>query len=263
MSRQQRDWSHTKPGGHYSSPTSTLCSTIDWVPRMVRPTPSHKFMRFHTLYLAIKPSFPNLALQLWCSGKSWRKSYKLSRMITYLPSAMIPMSILLSMQEEVMCWVHTSLSSGHPGIRRTETSREHVLVGNLKMLKGMLMLTLSVPKAKPIGQLPTGLLQSLPIPQRTWSHIIINFITDLPNSQGYSTIMTISNCFSKLLTVIQTAKIFRLYGLPEDIVSDCGFQFTARVWQGCCKKIQYHWGSVTSSLDFPTPDHQRASSPEY
>uniref|UniRef100_A0A8C1WJF3 Integrase catalytic domain-containing protein n=1 Tax=Cyprinus carpio TaxID=7962 RepID=A0A8C1WJF3_CYPCA len=93
-------------------------------------------------------------------------------------------------------------------------------------------------------QLPAGLLQPLPIPQQPWSHIAIDFITDLPESDGNTVILTIIDRFSKachliplpkLPTAVQTAEllcnwVFHLYGLPEDIMSDCGPQFTSCLW---------------------------------
>ncbi|KAL0202703.1 hypothetical protein M9458_000721, partial [Cirrhinus mrigala] len=39
-------------------------------------------------------------------------------------------------------------------------------------------------------QLPAGLLQPLPVPKRPWSHIAVDFITDLPSSNGHTTILT-------------------------------------------------------------------------
>ncbi|KAL0199234.1 hypothetical protein M9458_007774, partial [Cirrhinus mrigala] len=93
-------------------------------------------------------------------------------------------------------------------------------------------------------RLPAGLLQPLPVPQRPWSHIAIDFVTDLPPSNGYTTILSIIDRFSKACRFIPLAKIptametaellcnwvFRLYGLPEDIVSDRGPQFSSRLW---------------------------------
>lgn len=32
-------------------------------------------------------------------------------------------------------------------------------------------------------------------------------------------------------------QVFRIYGLPEDIVSNRGLQFTSRVWQAFCKQL--------------------------
>ncbi len=98
--------------------------------------------------------------------------------------------------------------------------------------------------SKPSRHLPAGLLQPLPVPQRPWSHIAIDFVTDLPNSSGNTTILTVVDRFSKscrliplpkLPSALETAEtlcnyVFRFYGLPEDIVSDRGPQFTSRVW---------------------------------
>lgn len=92
-------------------------------------------------------------------------------------------------------------------------------------------------------QLPAGLLQTLPIPQHPWSHITIDFATDLPVSQGHTAILTIVDLFSKAChliifpkfpTAFETAEhlcnyVFRFYSLPEDIISDWGPQFSARV----------------------------------
>ncbi len=100
-------------------------------------------------------------------------------------------------------------------------------------------------------QCPAGLLQPLPVPQRSWSHIAIDFVTDLPNSRNYTTILTVIDLFSKacrliplpkLPTAFETAEalleqVFRFYGLPEDIVSDRGPQFTSRVWKASCQQL--------------------------
>ncbi|KAI2642438.1 Transposon Tf2-6 polyprotein [Labeo rohita] len=93
-------------------------------------------------------------------------------------------------------------------------------------------------------QLPAGLLQPLPVPKRPWSHIAVDFVTDLPSSHGHTTILSVIDRFSKgcrfiplpkLPTAMEMAEalcnsVFRFYGLPEDIVSDRGPQFTSRLW---------------------------------
>uniref|UniRef100_A0A8K9UY14 Gypsy retrotransposon integrase-like protein 1 n=1 Tax=Oncorhynchus mykiss TaxID=8022 RepID=A0A8K9UY14_ONCMY len=93
--------------------------------------------------------------------------------------------------------------------------------------------------------LPRGKLQPLPVPQHPWSHLSVDFLTDLPPSQGNTTILVVVDRFSKfcrllplpgLHTALQTADalfthVFRHYGVPEDIVSDRGPQFTSRVWR--------------------------------
>lgn len=148
-------------------------------------------------------------------------------------------------------------------------------------------------------QLPARLLQPLLLSQRPWSHIAIDFITDLPASNHCSTVLTIIDRFSKacrllplpkLPIALQTAKhlcnwVFRLYGLPDDILSDRGPQFMTRLWSAFFQALNvsvsltsgYHPQSnsqverlnqeltrftETNSV-ISSSDHQRAPSPEY
>ncbi len=106
-------------------------------------------------------------------------------------------------------------------------------------------------QSKTPKELPSGLLHPLPIPQRPWSHLSIDFVTDLLPSDGFTTILVIIDRFSKscrliplkgLPTAMETAlalfnHVFRVYGLPEDIVSDRGTQFTSQVWSTFCKHL--------------------------
>ncbi len=73
-------------------------------------------------------------------------------------------------------------------------------------------------------------------------------MNDLPSYQGHTTILTVIDRFSKacrlipLPTALETAEVlcnyvFRFYGLPEDVVSDRGPQFTSRVWSAFCRQL--------------------------
>ncbi|KAK3556449.1 hypothetical protein QTP70_008270 [Hemibagrus guttatus] len=82
-------------------------------------------------------------------------------------------------------------------------------------------------------------------------------MTDLPASRGYTCVLVIIDRFSKSCrlvplpgppTAFDTAEclfnhVFRYFGLPEDIVSDRGPQFTSRVWKAFLKRL-----GVTVSL---------------
>ena len=99
--------------------------------------------------------------------------------------------------------------------------------------------------------LPRGKLHPLPIPHRPWSHLSVDFITNLPLSQGNTTILVDVDHFSKsclllplpgLLMALQTAvalytHVFLHYGVPEHIVSDQGPQFMSRVWKAFMERL--------------------------
>uniref|UniRef100_A0A9J7YGU5 Gypsy retrotransposon integrase-like protein 1 n=1 Tax=Cyprinus carpio carpio TaxID=630221 RepID=A0A9J7YGU5_CYPCA len=150
-------------------------------------------------------------------------------------------------RDQVLDHIHCLPASGHPGITATlhllknRFWWETINPDTIKFIRNCQMCNMH----KTPRQLPAGLLQPLPIPQRPWSHLAIDFITDLPLSQGNTVILTIIDRFSKacrliplpkLPTALQTAEllcnwVFRFYGIPDDIVSDRGPQFTSRLWK--------------------------------
>ena len=87
-------------------------------------------------------------------------------------------------------------------------------------------------RSKNPHQRPQGLLHPLAIPHRPWSHISMDFVTGLPESEGNTVILMIIDRFSKacrfvplpkLPSALETAKltfnhVFRVFGLPQEIV---------------------------------------------
>jgi hypothetical protein len=81
---------------------------------------------------------------------------------------------------------------------------------------------------------PAGLMQPLPIPEKKWESISMDFITELPRAQGKDCIFVVVDRLTKFshffsiatdLSATQVAElffreIFRLHGLPKNIVSD-------------------------------------------
>lgn len=175
---------------------------------------------------------------------------------TEIPSDCPPEKIYVpeALREEVLKHVHALPSSGHPGI----TATVHLLQNRYwwpRLLQDMtkfIQQCQNYNTQKSLRLLPTGLLQPLPVPQHPWSHIAIDFVTDLPPSDGHTTILTVIDRFSKacrliplpkLPTALQTAEhlcnlVFRFYGLPDDIVSDRGPQFTSSVWAAFFRMLQ-------------------------
>jgi protoheme ferro-lyase len=92
---------------------------------------------------------------------------------------------------------------------------------------------------------PAGLLQPLPVPNRIWTNITMDFIKCLPLSQGQSVILIVVDRLSKyshftaLSHPYTTAKVaqvfiqhvFKLHGIPQSIVSDRDPTFTSQFWR--------------------------------
>ncbi|GKA11996.1 reverse transcriptase [Tanacetum coccineum] len=91
-----------------------------------------------------------------------------------------------------------------------------------------------VKRYKPDFAAYPGLSQPLPIPEKVWTSISMDFIEKLPKSQGKDVIFVVIDRLSKYghfvalahpFTVVQVAQVFldtiyRLHGLPQPIVSD-------------------------------------------
>ena len=104
-----------------------------------------------------------------------------------------------------------------------------------------------------------------------------DFITDLPLSNGYDSILVIVDQFSKevefipmtkMVTAFKTAKLYlfniwKNNGLPHSIVSNQGPQFTSQVMKDLCKCLTITFklftahhpqtdGQTLANLDFVT-----------
>jgi len=106
-------------------------------------------------------------------------------------------------------------------------------------------------RGKASHQPPIGLLRPLPTPGCPWSHIGVDFVTGLPVSDGMTTVLTIVDRFFKAAhfvglpklpsaretAVLLTNHVFRLHGIPLNIVSDRGPQFISQVWKSFCHAL--------------------------
>ena len=80
-----------------------------------------------------------------------------------------------------------------------------------------------------------------PIPTGPWINISVDFITGLPEAQGYDAILVVCDRFTKQVHIIPTTKetsslglarlyhdhIWKLHRLPNTVISDRGSQFAA------------------------------------
>jgi hypothetical protein len=87
-----------------------------------------------------------------------------------------------------------------------------------------------------------GVLHPLPIPPASWSLVSMDFIVELPESNGFNAIFvcvdrftkmahfcpTTTNVTSEVAADLYLRHVFKHHGLPTDIVSDRGTQFVSR-----------------------------------
>ncbi|CDQ59287.1 unnamed protein product [Oncorhynchus mykiss] len=158
-----------------------------------------------------------------------------------------------SVRSAVLQWSHASKIACHPGVARTMA-----LLGRRFWWPAMGEDTRRFVAACPVcaqnkstNRASSGLLHPLPIPRRPWSHLALDFVTGLPSSVGNMVILTIVDRFSKFAHFVPLSKlpsatetseilvreVFRVHGLPCDIVSDRGPQFTSAVWKSFCLAI--------------------------
>jgi hypothetical protein len=91
----------------------------------------------------------------------------------------------------------------------------------------------------------------LPIPKRIWKEVSIDFITSLPESEGCTNLIVVTDCLSKDVILVGLKDITTesvaiayinyvvvYYWLPDYITSNRGPQFVSHLWSKLCKLIE-------------------------
>uniref|UniRef100_A0A8C2WB23 Gypsy retrotransposon integrase-like protein 1 n=1 Tax=Cyclopterus lumpus TaxID=8103 RepID=A0A8C2WB23_CYCLU len=171
------------------------------------------------------------------------------------PSGVPPRRLFVpeSVRSRVLQWGHASQFACHPGVHRTLTflARRFWWPTMRNEVKDFVLACPVCARSKASHRAPAGLLQPLPVISRPWSHVALDFVSGLPPSQGKTVILTVVDHFSKgvhlvalpkLPSALETADlltshVFRLHGLPQDVVSDRGPQFISQVWRAFYKGL--------------------------
>jgi hypothetical protein len=97
---------------------------------------------------------------------------------------------------------------------------------------------------KSMNAKPQGLLHQLPVPERPWDSIAMDFLGPLPLSDGYDYLLVVICRLTSMVHLLRTTitvtaaqvallflnEIVRLHGLPSSIVSDRDSKFTSSFW---------------------------------
>ena len=151
-----------------------------------------------------------------------------------------------SLKRNLIKECHDSKWAGHPGQRRTRVLLESVYYWpQIRDDVETYVRTCLVCQQDKVEQhQPRGLLEPLPIAERPWESVTMDFIIGLPKSEGHGSIIVVVDRFSKYATFIaapkdctaeETARLFlknvvKYWGLPKFIISDRDSRFTGKLW---------------------------------
>ena len=140
---------------------------------------------------------------------------------------------------------HDAKPAGHPGRAKTLglIQRSYTWPSITSMVNRYVDGCDSCLRSKASTQPPLGSLEPLPIPAGPWTDITYDMITDLPQSEGFDSILTVVDRLTKMAHFIPCRKsmnaeqlarvmldnVWKLHGTPKTIVSDRGSVFISQV----------------------------------
>ncbi|MBW0501123.1 hypothetical protein O181_040838 [Austropuccinia psidii MF-1] len=157
------------------------------------------------------------------------------------------------MQLSILQKNHDPPLAGHPGQEKTLklVKRDFYRCGMTHLIKDYVSSCQQCSRNKNIHHKKFGFLKPIPIPNGPWICLSIDFITQLPLSNSFDSILVIVDRFSKMGVFIATVSsitsldlahlfiknIFSKHGLPSSIVSDRGSLFSSSFWTNLCQKL--------------------------
>ena len=149
---------------------------------------------------------------------------------------------------------HDNPSAGHPGRAKTFEllSRNYCWKGMSTDVRQYVLNCRTCGRIKARHDRHQGLLQPLPVPERSWQHISVDFITHLPLSNGHDAVLVVVDRLTKMrhyvpclmtsnaedVARIFVREIYRLHGAPASVVSDRDIRFVNSFWDHLSKRLQ-------------------------
>ncbi|KAH0603597.1 uncharacterized protein H6S33_007256, partial [Morchella sextelata] len=148
---------------------------------------------------------------------------------------------------------HDAASAGHPGREKTFelVSRDYYWPLMRNYIARYVRNCHTCQRSKPNTDGKLGVLRPLPIPEQPWQEVSMDFVTGLPESEGYDAIMVVVDRLTKMrhllpcnttvnsedVTQLYLRNIWKLHGLPTHVTSGRGTQFTDKFWKALCKHL--------------------------
>ncbi|KAJ4764940.1 polyprotein [Rhynchospora pubera] len=156
-------------------------------------------------------------------------------------------------RQKILQSLHDSSIGGHSGINATYQKLQKLFFwpGLKQSVHDFVSTCTPCQLNKGEHMHPPGLLQPLPIPQEAWQSVGLDFITGLPKSKGRDVILVFIDRFTKYghfaalthpfkaqdVAQVFLDTIYKLHGLPLNLVSDRDPLFTSKFWSELMDKI--------------------------
>ncbi|GJY79146.1 ty3-gypsy retrotransposon protein [Tanacetum coccineum] len=158
------------------------------------------------------------------------------------------------LRKDLIKHFHSEVIGGHSGVHVTTKKLSVVFYwkGLKKMVKQLIRECDIYQRQKPDLSAYLRLIQPLPLPQRIWTEVTMDFIKKLSLSHGKSVIMVVVDRQSKYahfmalshpFSASQVAQVFmdnvyKLHGLPDSIISDRDKVFMSRFWRAMFAELK-------------------------
>jgi hypothetical protein len=159
------------------------------------------------------------------------------------------------LKKRIIAECHNTNTAGHRGVTKTHVAVKQRFYWQ-HMKQDVYQYVTSCPTcvvSKYTNQHPIGLLQPIPLPDRRWQQITIDFITGITTATNYAydMIMVVvdrlskyahfipcyTTCSAKDIAWYYYNNIVRLHGVPEAIISDRDVRFNNEFWKSLCQQL--------------------------
>ncbi|SJK96774.1 uncharacterized protein ARMOST_00020 [Armillaria ostoyae] len=148
-----------------------------------------------------------------------------------------------SLRGEIIAQSHDHITAGHPGIAKTRelVQREYWWPKIQKDIEAYVKGCETCQRTKSNTQAKAAPLHPNEIPTEPWTHISVDMVTGLPDSNGHNALLVVVDRFSKAIILVPCnielsaegwARILRdhvyaRHGMPQVVISDRGPQFVS------------------------------------